>query len=118
MQAKKEPVSRSGLDQRPQGMICKGCGGRVKEVPQIDSSKLRRGFDEEYYVPVRSFQCDRCEVILCSDELTMGKFVPPQFRLEMTSTRIEEQERSPALSSENEIVVTVEAAGVFRSRRA
>ena len=103
---------------RPEGMICRGCGLRVKELTQPDMNKLWRGFEGEHQLPVRSFQCDQCETILSSDELNMGRFVPPQFRLETTATPIGDPERPLPLSSRNDIVVTVEATGPFRNKPA
>lgn len=88
------------------------------ELPQDDSDKLFQRFADEHYVSVRSFQCDHCEAILSSNELTMGRFVPPQFRLEATVTRIEHPARSFAPPHGNKIVVTVEAERARRSERA
>jgi hypothetical protein len=118
MQTRKELVVHTGPDLRPEGMTCRGCGGPLKEVPQTDAIKVLRRFTEERYVPVRSFQCDRCEVILTANELTMGRFVPPQFRLETRATEIGDPDRPLPLLSGNEIMVTVGATGSSRSKRA
>ena len=49
---------------------------------------LKDRFDEST-VPLRAFECDRCEVVIFDDEFTLGEFLPPQFR---------QSDRTPAIA--------------------
>lgn len=118
MQTTKVPIDNDDPHLRPEGMICRGCGGGVKEVPQYDSAKLFQRFTDENHIPVMSFQCDKCEVILSSDELTMGRFVPPHLRPEVRATEIGDPDRPLPLSSESGFMLTVEARAAPRRRQA
>ena len=74
---------REGTGKSSETIICQGCCEPVQELPQEDVMHLRTTNMDEVLPPVRAFECSRCEAIIYSDELTFGRFVPPQFRSPM-----------------------------------
>jgi len=72
--------------QSPGTVRCQGCGGRATGLTQQDAITLRKSFIECVSLSVRAFECRRCEVVIYEDELTLGKFVPPQFKRPTGST--------------------------------
>lgn len=89
-QMSKDQHSHVGTRDAAKGMVCEGCGGRVRQLTERDSGRLLRGFLDGHTASIRAFECVPCEAIIYSDELINGRFVPPQFRAAAHAGRADE----------------------------
>ena len=63
-------------------MECQGCNREVIKLSQSEANQIRKLESSDIGIP--AFECRTCQIIIFEDELTEGRFVPPEYRLLVT----------------------------------